>query len=270
MTLIVAIADTPVTESIATHEEDFRKEREDRVKCIEKLGQSKARATELQCKLDAYENIENEKNRELAKKLEAATEEIAVKVAQVKQYQKQVEAYKQAQQFEQLYNEEKQRNAQLLEEIDQLKKNQSELLYNKERQINEHTEEIHQSQKGFARALSIREERSISNSSQQPQNHPEPSASKATTEPAHSRDSDDDLPPPVMLPKAYHPPNTFSLLPQSSRPAAHQVEEVTQMTPSVEIPFDPNLQCPICQRMFRKGEIQLYRQHVELCQTVPV
>ncbi|KAL5505727.1 hypothetical protein EMCRGX_G007208 [Ephydatia muelleri] len=56
--------------------------------------------------------------------LEAAKEEIAVKVAQVKQYQKQVEAYKQVQpknEYEQLFNEEKQANARLMEENKQLK-----------------------------------------------------------------------------------------------------------------------------------------------------
>ena len=89
-------------------------------------------------------------NLELCKvqeELEAAKEEIAVKVAQVKQYQKQVEAYKQVSclsidlycalleslvmpcsykvqqmnEYKQLYNEEKQANARLMEEIKQLK-----------------------------------------------------------------------------------------------------------------------------------------------------
>ena len=85
--------------------------------------------------------------RKVQEELEAAKEEIAVKVAQVKQYQKQVEAYKQVSclsvdlycalleslampysykvqqmnKFEQLYNEEKQTSARLMEEIKQLK-----------------------------------------------------------------------------------------------------------------------------------------------------
>ena len=98
----------------------------------------------------------------------------------------------------------------------------------------------------------------------------------ATTEPIHSHvscDNDDDLPPPIMLPKAYHPPNTVSHLPQSSRPISYPVEasqyhnaETEVITSLMEIPFDPNLVCPICRRMFRKGEIQLYKQHVEMCQ----
>ena len=85
--------------------------------------------------------------RKVQEELEAAKEEIAVKVAQVKQYQKQVEAYKQVSclsidlycalleslampcsykvqqmnKFEQLYNEEKQTSARLMEEMKQLK-----------------------------------------------------------------------------------------------------------------------------------------------------
>ena len=94
--------------------------------------------------------------------LDEAKEEIAVKVAQVKQYQKQVEAYKQVcllsidlycalleslampcsfkaqpkNEFEQLYNEEKQSNARLLEEIKQLKNNDFEQLYHQVLQVN--------------------------------------------------------------------------------------------------------------------------------------
>ena len=221
--------------------------------------------------------------------LEAAKEEIAVKVAQVKQYQKQVEAYKQAQpknEFEQLYNEEKQKNARLMEEIDKLKnKNDFEQLYHQQRQENSRlTDEIDQLKTHLGHlteALSTRrqEERSNSNvytSSQSPQRHRGSSASKASTQPARahiSHDSDDDLPPPLKLPKANHPPNTVSHLPQSSRPIAYPVQasqhhrvEADGMKSSVNIPFDPNLVCLICRRMFRKGEIQLFRQHVELCQ----
>ena len=94
--------------------------------------------------------------------LEAAKEEVAVKVAQVKQYQKQVEAYKQVcllsidlycalleslaipcsfkaqpkNEFEQLYNEEKQRNARLMEENNHLKNNDFEQLYHQVLQVN--------------------------------------------------------------------------------------------------------------------------------------
>ena len=98
---------------ISTYKEDFRKEREDRTKNIEKIVQLEARVAELQSKLDTIETKrkrEDKTSREQAKELkaaktselaqvqaelEAAKEEIAVKVAQVKQYQKQVEAYKQ-------------------------------------------------------------------------------------------------------------------------------------------------------------------------------
>ena len=89
------------------------------------------------------------------------------------------------------------------------------------------------------------------------------------TDPVHSNVShgcDDSLPPPVMLPKARHlighPPQDSRYPVEASQ--YHRIE-ADGMASLVDIPFDPNLQCPICQRMFRKGEIQLYRQHVELC-----
>ena len=104
---------------------------------------------------------------------------------------------------------------------------------------------------------------------------PPPLPQIASMEPDHahiSHDNNDDLPPPLTLPKANHPPNTVSHLPQSSRPIAYPVEasqhhrvEADGMTSLVNIPYDPNLVCPVCRRMFRKGEIQLYKQHVELC-----
>ena len=31
------------------------------------------------------------------------------------------------------------------------------------------------------------------------------------------------------------------------------------------VPFDPNLTCPICNKMFRVGEIQMFRKHVDTC-----
>ena len=33
-----------------------------------------------------------------------------------------------------------------------------------------------------------------------------------------------------------------------------------------EVPFDPNLVCPLCMKQFREGEIQKYRRHVGQCQ----
>ena len=30
------------------------------------------------------------------------------------------------------------------------------------------------------------------------------------------------------------------------------------------VPFDPNLTCPYCQKVFRKGEIQKFKRHVQL------
>eukprot|EP00731_Ephydatia_muelleri_P005146 Em0002g1322a len=105
-----------------------------------------------------------------------------------------------------------------------------------------------------------------------PQRHRGSSASKASTEPRHARishNSDDDLPPPVMLPKAHHPPKTVGHLPQSSRPpeaSQHHSVGAGRRIASMDIAFDPNLVCPVCQRMFKKGETHLYRQHVELCQ----
>eukprot|EP00731_Ephydatia_muelleri_P005068 Em0002g1244a len=174
--------------------------------------------------------------RKVQEELETAKEEIAVKVAQVKQYQKQVEAYKQVQQmnkFEQLYNEEKQTSARLMEEMKQLK-------------------ETHVQGTSDLKPLS--------------QTHLESSASK---DPVHSNVShgcDDSLPPPVMLPIVHHlighPPQDSRYPVEASQ--YHRIE-ADGMASLVDIPFDPNLQCPICQRMFRKGEIQLYRQHVELC-----
>ena len=33
-----------------------------------------------------------------------------------------------------------------------------------------------------------------------------------------------------------------------------------------EVPFDPNLVCPLCMKHFREGEIQKYKKHVGKCQ----
>ena len=56
----------------------------------------------LKANLEAMENIVKKQFKSLSIQLAEAQEEIAVKVAQVKQYQKQVEAYKQ--QLEQVHN----------------------------------------------------------------------------------------------------------------------------------------------------------------------
>eukprot|EP00731_Ephydatia_muelleri_P005071 Em0002g1247a len=188
--------------------------------------------------------------RKVQEELEAAKEEIAVKVAQVKQYQKQVEAYKQAQpknQYEQLYNEEKQANACLMEEINQVRKT-----------ISQATQASSSGREGTSDLKPLS------------QSHLESSASKATVHSHISHGCDDSLPPPVMLPKAHH---LIDYFPQDSRPTPYPVEasqyQAGGMASLVDIPFDPNLQCPICQRKFRKGEIQLYRQHVELCKNNP-
>lgn len=34
---------------------------------------------------------------------------------------------------------------------------------------------------------------------------------------------------------------------------------------SADAPLDPNLTCPVCRTVFRKGEIQAFRRHVKLC-----
>ena len=34
---------------------------------------------------------------------------------------------------------------------------------------------------------------------------------------------------------------------------------------SVDAPLDPNLTCPVCQTHFRKGEIQAFSRHVNMC-----
>ena len=34
-------------------------------------------------------------------------------------------------------------------------------------------------------------------------------------------------------------------------------------------PLDPNLTCPKCRNMFRKGEIQNYKRHVASCSATP-
>ena len=31
------------------------------------------------------------------------------------------------------------------------------------------------------------------------------------------------------------------------------------------VPYDPNLTCPYCQKVFRKGEIQKFKRHVASC-----
>ena len=83
---------------IATYKEDFNKERDDRSKAVEKADALEAKVRELKNSLEAMEvhkKAELDNNKQLLAELEAAKEEIAVKVAQVKQYQKQVEAYKQ-------------------------------------------------------------------------------------------------------------------------------------------------------------------------------
>ena len=34
---------------------------------------------------------------------------------------------------------------------------------------------------------------------------------------------------------------------------------------SADAPLDPNLTCPVCRTVFRKGEIQAFSRHVKLC-----
>ena len=38
-----------------------------------------------------------------------------------------------------------------------------------------------------------------------------------------------------------------------------------EATKQYEAPFDPNLTCPNCDKMFRCGEIQIYKKHVHTC-----
>eukprot|EP00731_Ephydatia_muelleri_P005143 Em0002g1319a len=207
--------------------------------CTQKLIVVKKHLTDTEYCMQVQAKALNSELKAKMLELEASNEEIAVKVAQVKQYQKQVEAYKQAQpknESEQLYNEETRMTAQLVEEINQLKKTLA-----------------HGTQASSSRSVG---ERPL-------HEHPGSWASTATTDP------DDDLPPPIMLPKAYYP---VSHLPHNGRPLAypaqasqHQHEDPDGMTAPVDIPFDPNLVCPICRRMFRKGESQLCRQHAQLC-----
>ena len=61
----------------------------------QELADIKVQLQSVKDKLGALEESEIIEGGKLTAELEAAKEEIAVKVAQVKQYQKQVEAYKQ-------------------------------------------------------------------------------------------------------------------------------------------------------------------------------
>ena len=54
------------------------------------------------------------------------------------------------------------------------------------------------------------------------------------------------------------------------RSAAANVEAITKRGGGVSsegdaIPLDPNLVCPLCDKMFRIGEIQKFRRHVDTC-----
>ena len=101
---------------MAIYKEDFDNERKDRISAIARcneyqkqlqvkeaeLVKVKSRENELAAqlkmvkeKLNVMEEIMKKEKGKLATELHETKEEIAVKVAQVKQYQKQVEAYKQ-------------------------------------------------------------------------------------------------------------------------------------------------------------------------------
>eukprot|EP00731_Ephydatia_muelleri_P004993 Em0002g1169a len=109
---------------LADYKEDFAAERKDREKAVENTEKIKSEFKTLQKDLEQHkvllEDMETANGvqtqnckqmlRELKGKLDAAREEIAVKVAQVKQYQKQVEAYK-GQVAQHVTNEEAQKEA---------------------------------------------------------------------------------------------------------------------------------------------------------------
>ena len=61
----------------------------------QELADIKVQLQSVKDKLNALEEVKISEKKKITAELEAAKEEVAVKVAQVKQYQKQVEAYKQ-------------------------------------------------------------------------------------------------------------------------------------------------------------------------------
>ena len=106
-------------------------------------------------------------------------------------------------------------------------------------------------------------------------------------------DSDGDLPSPIPLHLMHHHVNgshdkddrlTSNVAPnvgpavdpadescsgQSHFPIAIQADTVTDIRGFEEThspaPLDPNLKCPTCAKHFKKGRIQKYKRHVEIC-----
>ena len=74
-----------------------------------------------------------------------------------------------------------------------------------------------------------------------------------TPAPLAGQHDSEDLPPPLRPPGAVSP-LLHGPYQEEYRRSAHFV-----------VPPDPNLTCPYCHIVFRKGEIQLFKQHVQEC-----
>ena len=103
-------------------------------------------------------------------------------------------------------------------------------------------------------------------------------------------DSDDDLPPPMFhkpYQPMYHPAVAHGMQTEyipltaacsrmaqtnsSIPPSAPNPEQIVEHdyrgfedTDSI-VPLDPNLKCPTCGKAFKKGRIQKYKRHVQMC-----
>lgn len=125
--------------------------------------------------------------------------------------------------------------------------------------------------------------------------HGDPSSHVGTQFVVGSVDDGSNLPPPVILPSKKFPPlqedavsSSQTNLPRAthaSKPyyvakdnfrtfsnegaVGGGVAPDKVCAPGLLAPLDPNLQCICCQRVFRKGEIQIFKQHVTDCMRAP-
>eukprot|EP00731_Ephydatia_muelleri_P005124 Em0002g1300a len=236
-----------------TFRDDFQQERRDRERAVERCDSLQQMMADFERQSEKYkeENADlteqlNAARQTIAQQvaeLEVAKEEIAVKVAQVKQYQKQVEAYKKQLDVSKTGGEDSC-------DVDQ-KRNQ--------KRKSDHNEN---GSKRFKQSMD---------------------SAHGYAEYSTEETDSDSLPPPIIM----NVPDTRGL-----SAGKHETQQLMGATtnsgitsrdgfkgaaPSMvdtryqrvvsraSIPDDPNLQCPICREIFKKGEIQKFRLHVQRC-----
>eukprot|EP00731_Ephydatia_muelleri_P005141 Em0002g1317a len=228
--------------------------------------------------------------------LEAAKEEIAVKVAQVKQYQKQVEAYKQ--QLDQLSVNSVTSDAFQIQQPVYIKTPDCRSKPSSEAMHPDHA---------------LRGQANCEGDGDNGWNPPSSSSQNAAPNDGDSEedDSDDDLPPPMFHKPLHHPavahgmqkegipltPLEASKLSVACRQMAHTIGssapdlvqtvntagridgDTSHVAAAIQrdndyrgfeetdsiVPLDPNQKCPKCGKVFKKGRIQKYKRHVQMC-----